>query len=228
MVNKILKNYRKKIAFKAVCNELKKIDLNEIKSIKTKNGNTQNSERITINIIKNTLKKLNFSYEEAGSQQPYDFRNILGVGLNIEVKKTDGFNVFFNDTCPSTNAYYIVIFTGNYIGRGKKKTYIKPQFIFINGYDLIKDDIYLLYGKGGYKEDIENMKNKWNRKGKKQNACKFKHMSVNPRPTYQTDIKYLLNTEYSHEIKYKYKFRGPGEMPKPKQSFNQFLHNHLN
>ena len=34
------------------------------------------------------------------------------------------------------------------------------------------------------------------------------------------NIKYLLDSEYSHEIKYKLKLGGPGEMPKPR-SFNQ-------
>jgi hypothetical protein len=227
MPNKIYNNYHKKCVFKIICDKLRDLDLNEIKGLKTQNGNTQNSERITINIVKNILDKLNFNYTEASSQQPYDFRNILNIGLNIEVKKTDGFNVFFNDTCPSTNAYYIIIFTGKKFKRPTKKD-IKPQFIFINGYDLIKDDIYLLYGKDGLKEDMEYMKNKWGRKGTGGNACKFKHMGCYPRPTYQSDIKYLLDSEYSHEIKYKLNIRGPGDIPKPKRLFNQFFNNHLN
>ena len=225
MTNKIYNNYRKKCVFKIICDKLRDLDLNEIKGIKTKNGNTQISERITIEIIKNILDKLKFSYTEAGSQQSKDFRNILNIYLNIEVKKTDGFNIFFNDTCPSPDIYYIIIFTGKNYVRQKN---IKPQFIFINGYDLIKDDIYLLYGKGGLKEDMENMKNKWGRKGSGENACKFKHMSCYPRPTYQSDIKYLLDSDYSHEIKYKLKIRGPGEMPKPKQLFYQLFNNHFN
>jgi len=228
MPNKIFDNYHKKCVFKIICDKLRDLDLNEIKGIKTQNGNTQNSERITIEIIKNILDKLKFSYTEAGSQQSKDFRNILNIGLNIEVKKTDGFNIFFNDTCPSPDIYYIIIFTGKSIGRGKNKKNIKPQFIFINGYDLIKDDIYLLYGKGGLKEDMEHMKNKWGRKGAGGNACKFKHMGCYPRPTYQSDIKYLLDSHYSHEIKYKFKIRGPGEMPKPINLFNQFFNNHFN
>ena len=190
MVNRVLNNYIKKYRFnrirKCIENNITTFDIN---SLKTSNGNTQEKERISITLVSKCLDKLNYSYVEAGSQQSKDFRNICDCGLNIEVKKTDQFNVFFNDTCPSTDIFYIIIFTGtNYT----KKQNILPKIIFINGYDLIKDDIYLLYGKGGYKEDIEMMKNKWNRKGKKMNACKFKHMSVNPRPTYQTDIKYLL------------------------------------
>ena len=212
-MNTILKKYRKKVIFKIICDKLRDLDLNEIKGIKTQNGNTQNSERITIEIIKNILDKLNFSYTEAGSQQSKDFRNILNIGLNIEVKKTDGFNIFFNDTCPSPDIYYIIIFTDK---KYKKRKNLKPQFIFINGYDLIKDDIYLLYGKDGLKEGMEYMKDKWGRKGTGGNACKFKHMGCYPRPTYQSDIKYLLDSDYSHELKYKLKFRGPGEMPKPR------------
>ena len=144
--------------------------------------------------------------------------------MKEQIKKTDNPVIYFNDTCPSTNVYYIIIFTGK---KYKRQKNIKPQFIFINGYDLIKDDIHLLYGKGGLKEDMEYMKNKWGRKGTGGNACKFKHMGCYPRPTYQSDIKYLLDTEYSHEIKYKLKLRGPGEMPKPK-SFNQLSNNHFN
>ena len=49
MSNQIYNNYRKKLAFKIICDKLiKESDLNEINSIKTKKGNTQNSERITI------------------------------------------------------------------------------------------------------------------------------------------------------------------------------------
>ena len=33
---------------------------------------------------------------------------------------------------------------------------------------------------------------------------------------------------YSKCIKYKFKFRGPGEMPKPRNLFNQFFNNHFN
>ena len=75
---------------------------------------------------------------------------------------------------------------------------------------------------------MERMKNKWGRKGSGENACKFKHMSCYPRPTYQSDIKYLLDSDYSHEIKYKFKIRGPGEMPIPRNLFNQFSNNHFN
>ena len=75
MPNKIYNNYHKKCVFKIICDKLRDLDLNEIKGLKTQNGNTQNSERITINIVKNILDKLNFNYTEASSQQPYDFRN---------------------------------------------------------------------------------------------------------------------------------------------------------
>ena len=214
--NKILRNYIKKFYFKKICNELKNIDLNTISDIKTNNGNTQISERKYIPIIKQCLDKLNYSYEEAGSQQSKDFRNIKNIGLNIEAKKADKFNIFFNDTCPSSDIYYIIIFTGK---KYKKKNMIdiKPQIIFINGYDLIKDDIYYIID---YNKEIKASKDKWNRKKNKNgNACKFKHMKVNPRPTYMSDIKYLLNSNSSYQFEYKLKLRKPGDMPKPKSFY---------
>ena len=46
MPNKIYDNYRKKCAFKIICDKvIKESDLNEINNIKTKKGNTQNSEK---------------------------------------------------------------------------------------------------------------------------------------------------------------------------------------
>ena len=223
-MNKILRNYRKKNAFNIICKKLKAIDLNEFNNIKTQNGATQVAERKYIPIIKKCLDELNFSYEEAGSQQSKDFRNILNIGLNIEAKKTDGFNIFFNDTCPKRDIYYIIIFTGK---KYKNMMNINPHFIFINGYDLIKDDIYYLLE---YKKYIEDGKDKWNRKKNiNGNAIKFKHMGVNPRPTYTSDIKYLINSNYSSVIEYKIKQRGPNDkMLQPNNSFNQQFNNHLN
>lgn len=169
-------------------------DVSMINILKTTDGNTQIKERLSINLIKNCLDKLNFSYKEAGSQQSKDFQNINNIGLNIEVKKTDSTTVYFNDTLPSSDIFYIIIFTGKEF---KKKENIKPKIIFINGYDLCKPDLYLLLE---YKKDMDYMKNKWGRKGSNGNASKFIHFSVYPRPTYKTDISYLFNTEYSYDL----------------------------
>ena len=72
-----------------------------IESTKTTKGNTQVSERCVIEKIRSILDDMNLPYTEAGSQQSKDFRDVGGIGLNIEVKKTDSVSVYFNDTCPS-------------------------------------------------------------------------------------------------------------------------------
>lgn len=165
-----------------------------IYSLKTTKGDTQIKERISINFIKKCLDDLNYIYSEAGSQQSKDFRNINNIGLNIEVKKTDSMTVYFNDTLPSLDIFYIIIFTGKEF---KTKENLKPKIIFINGYELCKPDLYYLME---YKKDIDYLKDKWARKKSNKNANKFKYFSVYPRPTYKTDISYLLNSKYSHDL----------------------------
>ena len=103
------------------------------------------------------------------------------------MKKTDGKTVYFNDTLPNENIYYIIFFTGKTF---KTKESIPPQVIFINGVDLIGEDMELALE---YQKEIELMRDKWSRKGKGQNANLFKHMSVCPRATYKTSIEHLLN-----------------------------------
>jgi len=71
--------------FKIIATKLKSIVNDEfIQSIKTLKGNTQSSERVVIQKIRNVFGDLELSYEEAGSQQSKDFRNVGGIGLNIE------------------------------------------------------------------------------------------------------------------------------------------------
>lgn len=167
-------------------------------NLKTNNGNTQNSERSSIALVKRALDNLNFTYVKAGSQQPQDFRNICGIGLNIEVKKLDGFTLYFNDTLPSSDTYYIIMFTGKEF---KQKESIPPKIIFINGYDLIKPDIYYALE---YKKILEEIKDEWCRKStdssskstdsssKTNKANKLKYLSMYVRPTFKTSIKHLL------------------------------------
>ena len=159
-----------------------------ISSLKTSEGNTQNSERLSIGIVKQALDNLGYSYKQAGSQQSKDFQNICKIGINIEVKKSDGFTVYFNDTLPSSNIDYIIMFTGK---EYKTKDNIPPKLIFINGFELVKDDIYEILS---FSKEMEAMKNKWCRKtAKNTRANKLKNMSMYVRPTYKTTINHLIN-----------------------------------
>ena len=192
----MLRHNLKRRRFGSILNYLKEnLVTEDILSLRTNNGNTQSTERMSINLIRNCLKTLDYPFDEAGSQQSKDFRNVCKIGLNIEIKKTDGYTVYFNDTLPNKDIYYIIIFTGKEF---KTKENILPQIIFINGYDLIKDDIYYI---SEYKKQIEEMKDLWCRKSKNMNANKFKYMSVYVRPTYKTDIRHLLNSEVSFQLK---------------------------
>jgi len=182
---------KKEILFKEIETEVKKqmcgIDMSVMK---TNDGETQKGERISIKIMKDIFDGMGLLYECAGSQQSKDFRNIRregsNVSINIEIKKTDNTTIYFNDTCPSIDIFYIIIFTGKQYKRKKDNP---PKIIFINGYELLKDDEELIYM---YKCDIEHIKNKWGRKKTGDYANRFKRMSVYPRPTYKADITDLL------------------------------------
>lgn len=185
-------NYLKKEKFfkeieREVINKTHGIDMS---IMKTNNGETQKGERISIKVMKDILDEMGLIYDCAGSQQSKDFRNVhrpdSDVMINIEIKKTDGTTVYFNDTCPSIDIFYIIMFTGK---EYKKKKNIPSKIIFINGYELMKDDEELIYI---YKYIMENMKNDWGRKKIGDYANKFKRMSVYPRPTYKAYISDLL------------------------------------
>ena len=177
---------QKELIFKAIYELFKKkFSYDDFLQLKTKDGNTQNSERIYIKIFSKMLKDMGFVFTEAGSQQSKDFRIDIGANkLYIELKKTDSFTIYFNDTCPSSNIYYIIIFSGKTY---KKKKSIKPQIIGVNGQEFCSKSLWI----EEYKKDIENLKNKW---GRGENAKKLLGpMSVYPRPTYKANIKFLLD-----------------------------------
>lgn len=158
-----------------------RIDLNFIESTKTKKGNTQVSERVVIEKIKLILNDMGLTYTEASSQQSKDFRNVGGIGLNIEIKKTDSVMVYFNDTCPNKDIWYIIIFTGK---ENKKHTSrsIPPQLLYINGSDFIKDSPWL----ESYVQEITMLKDKYARGDAKKQLSGI--MEVYPRPTFKAKI----------------------------------------
>ena len=165
-----------------------KITSDWIVTTRTSRGNTQTSERMVIQKIKDVLNELGLTFEEAGSQQSKDFRNVGGIGLDIEVKKTDNTVIYFNDTCPSSEIYYIVIFTG--------KTYKRPsanktpaQVLYLNGSEFLTDSDWL----DGFIAELTALKDKYARGENKKKLSGI--MSVYPRPTFKADISSFLASE---------------------------------
>ena len=166
-----------------------------IESTKTDKGNTQKSERLVIDKVKQVLNLLEISYTEAGSQQSKDFRNVGGIGLNIEIKKTDNPVVIFNDTCPTKDIYYIIFFTGKRYKRTSEND-IPPQLICKNGAVFLEgSDPWLpefkklhtllldMYGRGENKKKLPGI------------------LEVYPRPTYKANIKeFLTKAEAEVEV----------------------------
>ena len=157
------------------------VDQKFIESTKTKKGNTQVSERYVIEKIRTILTNMKLAYTEAGSQQSKDFRNVGGIGLNIEVKKTDSAAVYFNDTCPTKDIWYIIIFTG----KKNKKTAdysILPQLLYINGFEFVKDSPWI----DEYIRAITALKDMYARGASKKQLAGI--MEVYPRPTFKAKI----------------------------------------
>lgn len=156
------------------------ITIEKLKGFRTRNGNTQATERNTIEFVKSILEGMDLTYEEAGSQQSKDFRNVGGKGLDIEIKKTDSNIVYFNDTCPSKDIYYIIFATG-----GRKR--YPAQVLTLNGAEFTRKAPWL----AEYKRNIECLKDEYARGNnkKKLDGC----ISVYPRPGYKADIKQFLS-----------------------------------
>ena len=159
-----------------------------IKSTKTEKGNTQVSERVVIEKIREILTSMGLTFEEAGSQQSKDFRNVGGIGLNIEIKKTDNPTVYFNDTCPSKDIWYIIFFTGKEYKR-KTENNIPAKLLYINGEEFIKDSPWL----EEYIKDITALKDKYARGQSKKLLAGI--MEVYPRPTFKANITRFLKPE---------------------------------
>ena len=169
-----------------------------IKSTKTEKGNTQVSERVVIEKIRVILTGMELSFEEAGSQQSKDFRNVGGIGLNIEIKKTDNPVVYFNDTCPNEDIWYIIFFTGKEYKR-KPENNIPAKLLYINGEEFIKDSPWL----DEYIQEITALKDKYARGAAKKQLAGI--MEVYPRPTFKGNISKFLRVseevEEEHDTK---------------------------
>ena len=155
-----------------------------LKTLITEHGNTQVSERKYIDTFKSILDDLGYTYTEASSQQPKDFRNINGIGLNIEMKKTDTFTIYFNDTLPNEDTEYIILFTGKEYATQNN---IEPQMIHVNGDYFPNSSEDWVYE---YAEKLEVLKNEYARGDSARNLSGW--MSVYPRPTYKAKIRQLI------------------------------------
>lgn len=164
-----------------------------IKSTKTEKGNTQVSERVVIEKIRQVLTSLSLTFEEAGSQQSKDFRNVGGIGLSIEVKKTDNPIIYFNDTCPSKDIYYIIFFTGKEYKRTPEKN-VPPCLLYINGEEFVKDSPWIV----DYIDELTALKNKYARGENKKNLAGI--MEVYPRPTFKANISKFLGLKTTCNI----------------------------
>jgi|TARA_B110000967_G_C18836445_1_gene536999 hypothetical protein len=175
-------NMKHEALFERVKNKLDEVVNEEfIKSTKTEKGNTQISERVVIEKIREVLLSLEITFEEAGSQQSKDFRNVGGIGLNIEIKKTDNPVIYFNDTCPTKDIYYVVFFTGKEYKRTPQKN-IPPKLLYINGEEFVKDSPWIQ----DYIEELTALKDKYARGENKKRLAGI--MEVYPRPTFKANI----------------------------------------
>lgn len=157
-----------------------------ISSTKTVQGNTQTSERGVILKIKEILDEMGLTYTEAGSQQSKDFRNVGGIDLNLEIKKTDSTTIYFNDTCPAAEIFYIVLFTGKEYKREIEKN-IPPQVCYINGAEFLRD---AEEWNNEFRSELTALKDKYARGENKKKLPGI--LSVYPRPTYKADISSFL------------------------------------
>ena len=179
-------NSQHQALFNRITNEIDShVGENFIKSTKTEKGNTQVSERIVIEKIRDVLISMGLIFEEAGSQQSRDFRNVGGIGLNLEIKKTDNQVVYFNDTCPCTDIYYIIFFTGKEYKR-KPDNNIPAQLLYINGDEFIKGSPWVV----DYIREITALKDKYARGAAKKQLSGI--MEVYPRPTFKAHISSFL------------------------------------
>lgn len=180
-------NLHKEIVFNAIFKLLKHyFNIDDLKKLKTKKGNTQNSERSYIKIIRTILNNMGLTFTEAASQQSKDFRIKINNNLilHMECKKTDKFQIYFNDTCPNKDIFYIIIFTGK---EYKRKKSIKPQIIGINGNYFYKQCIPWIED---YRKKIEYLRDYY---GRGENAKNLSGpLSVFPRGNYFGKIRELL------------------------------------
>jgi len=109
----------------------------------------------------------------------------LDEDVNLEIKKTDNIVIYFNDTCPSKDIYYVIFFTGKEYKRTPDKN-ILPKLLYINGYEFVKDSPWI----ATYIDELTALKDKYARGPNKKNLAGI--MEVYPRPTFKANIAKFL------------------------------------
>ena len=179
----------RRVLFDAICAKVDTLVTSEfINSTKTCAGNTQTSERQIIQKVRDVLDSMGLSYKEAGSQQSKDFRDIDNIGLNIEIQKTDSETIYFNDTGPTEDIFYIVFVTEKEF---KRKPCRPAMCLYLNGLDFTKDSPWLTE----YIAWIEDGKNRFARGENKKALPGI--MEVYPRPTFKANISGFINEKIS-------------------------------
>ena len=97
----------------------------------TVNGETQIGGKVAEDFVAKVLTEMGLSFTRAGTQGSRDFQNVGGIGLDIEVKKTNSNKVIMNDTRPVRHIHYIIFATA---AKVKSKN---PATIFKTGEELI-------------------------------------------------------------------------------------------
>ena len=182
-----------KLLFERVAAEMdKRVSADFIKSTKTEKGNTQVSERVVIEKMREVFDFMGLTYQEAGSQQSKDFRNVGGIGLNIEIKKTDNPVIYFNDTCPCADIYYVIFFTGKEYKR-KPENNIPAKLLYINGEEFVCDSPWIKE----YIAELTALKDKYARGENKKKLAGI--MEVYPRPTFKANISKFIGMKSGGE-----------------------------
>lgn len=186
-------NMEHKLLFERVAAEMdKRVSADFIKSTKTEKGNTQVSERVVIEKMREVFDFMGLTYQEAGSQQSKDFRNVGGIGLNIEIKKTDNPVIYFNDTCPCADIYYVIFFTGKEYKR-KPENNIPAKLLYINGEEFVCDSPWIKE----YIAELTALKDKYARGENKKKLTGI--MEVYPRPTFKANISKFIGMKSGGE-----------------------------
>ena len=138
----------------------------------TKNGRTQDAERVVKSHVTQVLRMMNIPYTEASSQRHGDI--IIDSRIILELKKTDSNTIMLNDTLPSQGAYYLIfqtkqkrilLFNGNVFDpfskyENFKKTLRHVEELYKTNYSIPDDYPIRTYIRPNFSVNIKHIINK--------------------------------------------------------------------